>query len=246
MSTDRLQLGPILLVLSTYSACTPQQRSFHNIYFPLHHACRYPAVLEALKSEVRDHVLRAIDSTPPLLLDGTSKSEDDKSKDGKSKNDSKKKKSCREKADVDYEKHATEKSAAGKGALGKSGKQQAYESSAAEAAATQAASAAHTAQLRVILDHLVHASCWKSAGAISKLVTQRTVPLHCAVQPEGTLETKIGGSEGKQNDTGSSGAPMELEVKELGQLPGDTVDDMRQRQAVMEHMLSGRIEQVRQ
>ena len=29
---------------------------------------RYPAVLEELTAEMREHVLRAIDSTPPLLL----------------------------------------------------------------------------------------------------------------------------------------------------------------------------------
>lgn len=197
-------------------------------------------MLEALTAEAREHVLRAIHSTPPLLLDGTSKT----GAAAAPANDNKRKKGARKREEQGDDKETGEKSGAGKGVLGRDGKLIPAEAGGAAAVATQAASAAHTAQLRAILDHLVHASCWKSAEAVSKIISRRTVPLHCDVQPEGTLEAKIGGIAEVQHVVGSSRAPMEVEDELSSSISKETLAEMQQRHTIMELMIAGRIEEV--
>ena len=129
---------------------------------------------------------------------------------------------------------------------GKDDKQVPAEAGGAAAVAIQAASDAHTAQLRAILDHLVHASCWKSAVAVSRILARRSVPLRCAVQPEGTLETKIDGGAGDQDACMSSGSPMDVEEEELPSgISCGTLDAMQHRHATVELMLTGKVEEVR-
>jgi hypothetical protein len=200
-------------------------------------ACRHPQVVESLAADVQEHVMAAIACAPllPLTAGGggivvaSSAPREAKAavrSAGGSDGDGD------ELADAELQ--AAEP--AGDGVP--------PEASGCAAADVLTASAAHTAQLHTVLDHLVHAGCWRTAGFVSSVLARRLAaegrPL---ATPSGEASTSATGAVAA---AALSGAPSPgAAPADCGEgLPVASLAEMQQRRKIVQLVLDGNIDEV--